>query len=115
MDIVVNRLQRVVVIRAVVVVPAVVGKVLEILVVTPTEESIYSVAEAGGGVNMLVACKARGTDSIAYLRMGFPGLGGKDGVLVVFSAITTSAGRLSSLGWGLLLVSGRRRVLSQTL
>lgn len=56
MDIVVNRLQRVVVIRAVVVVPAVVGKVLEILVVTPTEESIYSVAEAGGGVNMLVAC-----------------------------------------------------------
>lgn len=43
-----DRLQRVVVIRAVIVVPAVVGKELEILVVTLTKESINSVTEAAG-------------------------------------------------------------------
>lgn len=56
---IVDRLQRVVVIRAVIIVPTVVGKVLEVLVVTPTEESKYSVTETRV-VDTLVACKAGG-------------------------------------------------------
>lgn len=112
---IVDRLQRVVVIRAVIIVPTVVGKVLEVLVVTPTEESKYSVTETRV-VDTLVACKAEGIDIVTYLRTGLWGRGGKDGVLVEFSFIATSAGRLSSLGRGVLIDSlGWRRVLSQTL
>lgn len=61
-------------------------------------------------------CEVGEIDTVAYLRVGLEGLGGKDGNLSAFdSCIETSFGRLSSLGWGALLVSGWRTVLSQTL